>query len=173
MILAGLGARDQATVAALAERQGQRSALLLVALACCIATAALAAWAGSTVLPMLTPKARTILAAMALALAGAELLVIGGRRRPEEPTLSLGAVGIVLLAHQVTDAARFLVFALAVAAAAPLSAGAGGAAGGAVAVGAAWLAPEYFAGARLRTIRRAIGGVLLIVSAVLAARALG
>ena len=173
MILAGLGARDQAVVAALAERQGQRPALLLVALACSVATAALAAWAGSTILPMLVPKARTILAAMALALAGVELLLIGGRRKPEEPTLSLGATGIVLLAHQVTDAARFLVFAITVAAAAPLSAGIGGAAGGAVALGAAWLAPEYFGGARVRTIRRVIGGLLLIVAVIVAVPALG
>jgi hypothetical protein len=160
-------------VAALAERQGQRPGLLIVALASCIATAALAAWAGAMVLPLLVPKARLVLAAVALGLAGGEQLLIGAARKPEEPTLSLGAAGIVILAHQVTDAARFLVFAVAVATAAPISAGIGGAAGGIVALGAAWLAPEYFAGARLRTVRRVVGGVLLLVAVMLAVQALG
>lgn len=158
----------------LAERQGQRPGVLLVALACCIGTAALAAWAGSVVLPLLASKARTILAAMALGLAGGEQLLIGASRaKPEEPTLSLGALGIVLFAHQVTDAARFLVFAMAVASAAPLAAGIGGAVGGAVALGATWLAPEYFAGGKLRTVRRVVGGILLLVALVLAFGALG
>lgn len=145
----------------------------MVAVICCLATAALAAWAGSTVLPMLAPKARTIFAAMALALAGGEQVLVGGTRKPEEPTLSLGATAIVLLAHQVTDAARFLIFAVAIATAAPLPAGIGGAAGGVVALGAAWLAPEYVLDARLRTVRRVVGGVLLLVAALLAVQAIG
>lgn len=173
VVLSGIGARDQATVAALAERQGQRLGLLAVALVCAMATAALAAWAGSTVLPMLVPKARVILAAMALGLAGGEQLLIGAPRKPEEPTRSLGAAGIVLLAHQVTDSARFLVFAVAVATAAPIPAGIGGAAGGALALGAAWLAPELFADPRIRILRRAVGGLLLAVAAIMALQALG
>jgi hypothetical protein len=122
---------------------------------------------------MLVPKARAVLAAMALAFAGGEQLLVGGARKPEEPTLSLGAAGIVILAHQVTDAARFLIFAVAVATAAPVAAGIGGAAGAVVALGAAWLAPEYFVGAKLRAVRRIVGGALLLVAAGLAVQALG
>lgn len=161
VILTGLGARDQAIVAALTERQGQRAGLLAVAIAAGVATAALAAWAGSAVIPTLTGKARLFLAALALALAGAEML-LPQRRKPAEPTHSLGAAAIVLLACQLTDAARLLVFAIAVASAAPLPAGIGGAVGGAAALTGAWLSPELFSNPRLSRARRAAGVVLLL-----------
>lgn len=173
VILSGLGARDQAIVAALAERQGQRPGLLIVALLCGAATAALAAWAGSTMLPMLVPKARAILAALALAFAGAEQLLLGGRRKPEEPTLSLGATGIVILAHQATDAARFLIFAIAVAANAPVAAGVAGAVGGSVLLAVGWAAPQAIGHPRARLARRLIGAALVLVAGFVALRAFG
>lgn len=166
VLLAGLGARDQLTVAALSQRQRGRPGVLLVGLAVSVATAAFAAWAASYIAPLLVPRARLVMVAIALALAGVESLWPFASRRMEEPTASLGALAIVLLAHQLTDAARFLVFGLAVAFAAPFAAGAGGAAGGALSLAAGWMLPEAFCDARIRWLRRAIGGVLLLTAAV-------
>lgn len=172
-LLAGIGARDQMTVAALAMRQGQRPGLLVVAVLTSIATAAFAAYAGLKVAPLLTANARMIFAAIALALAGGESLLLKPRPSPEEPTQSLGATAIVLVAHQVTDAARFLVFAIAVATAAAIPAGLGGAVGGAVTVVAAWLLAAELGRVPLVALRRTIGVVLLALAAWLALRALG
>lgn len=172
VILAGLGARDQATVAMLSQRQGARPGVLLTGIAVSIATAAFAAWAGSFVVPLLGGKARLVMVAIALALAAAESLWPFATRRMEEPTASLGALAVVVLAHQLTDAARFLVFALAVATDAPLAAGIGGAAGGAVSLAAAWMLPEMFGAPSIRLARRVVGGVLLLLALVVAFRAL-
>jgi hypothetical protein len=172
VLLAGLGARDQVTVASLSLRQGARPGVLLVGLATSLGTAALAAWAAASIAPSLAPKAGLVLTALALALAGLESLWPFASRRPQEPTSSLGALAIVLLAHQLTDAARFLVFALAVALAAPLAAGIGGAAGSAVTIAAGWMLPEIFADRRLRWARRAVGALLLLAALIVGYRGL-
>jgi putative Ca2+/H+ antiporter (TMEM165/GDT1 family) len=122
-VLASLGARDQALVASLRAVQGPRPALLLVALATAAATTALAAWAGARLLADLAPHQRGLAAALGLLAAGGEMLLLGTPRAPTEPTRSLFAALVVLLAHQVTDAARLLVLTLAVATAAPVPAG--------------------------------------------------
>lgn len=162
VLLAGLGARDQVTVAGLVQRQGARPGVLLVAIAASIATAAFAAWAAMAVAPLLAPRARLVMAAIALGLAAIESFWAFSGRKPEEPTESLGALAAVLLAHQLTDAARFLIFAIAVAFAAPWPAGIGGAAAGAIALAAAWMLPEIFADPRLRWARRGMGVLLLL-----------
>ncbi|MEY4720946.1 MAG: hypothetical protein RIQ46_671 [Pseudomonadota bacterium] len=172
VVLAGVGARDQVTLAGLAERNGASAGLLATGIVVAVASASAAAWAATAISPMLTPGARLIFAAMALAAAGIESLLLSPGRKPQEPTHSLGALAIVLLAHQLTDAARFLVLAIAVATAAPIAAGVGGAAGGAVVLSAAWLAPEVWRDPRLLLARRAIGAVLLLVAAVLAGKVL-
>lgn len=172
VLLAGVGARDQVVLAQLSGVQGGRLMLLLTGVTTACITAALAAWAAVAILPMLVPNARLVLAAMALALAGAESLVFAPRRKPEEPTHSLGALALVLLAHQLTDAARFLVFAIAIATAAPLSAGLGGAFGGALVVGLGWAVPELAADPRLRIARRGVGALLVLIAVVLAWRTL-
>lgn len=173
VLFAGVGARDQMAIAGLALGQGRRPGALVVGIAVSIATAAFAAWAASVVAPALVPKARLVLAAMALVLAGAEALLIAPGRRPEEPTASLGALAIVLLAHQATDAARFLVFAIAVATNAPVAAGMAGAVGGAALLAAAWLAPATASDPRLRLARRIIGVGLLLLGTFVALRAFG
>ena len=172
-LLAGIGARDQMTVAGLALRGGQRWGLLFVAVATSLATAAFAAWAGLKVAPLLTANARLIFAAIALALAGGESLLLAPRRLPDEPTQSLGAIALVLLAHQLSDAARFLIFAIAVATAAPLSAGLGGAIGGAATVTAGWMFAGELGRFRLAALRRIVGAVLLVLALWLIARAFG
>lgn len=172
VVLAGLGARDQVTVAGLALRQRARPGLLLAGLAVSVATAAFAAWAGSIVAPLLAGRARLVMTAFALGFAAVESLWPFAPRQPEEPTASLGALALVLLAHQLTDAARFLVFALAVTFAAPVAAGIGGALAGAASLAAAWMLPEVFADARLGWARRTVGAALLLAAAIVFFRAL-
>jgi Ca2+/H+ antiporter, TMEM165/GDT1 family len=171
-LLAGLGARDQATVAGMARRQGARPGLLLAGIAVSVATAAFAAWAASVVAPMLPGRARLVMVALALGFAAVESLWPFTPRRPKEPTASLGALALVLLAHQLTDAARFLVFALAVAFGAPFAAGIGGALAGAASLAAAWMLPDVFADLRLRWARRGVGAVLLLTASIVFFRAL-
>ena len=172
-LLAGAGARDQMTVAQMARAQGPRPGLLVIALALATVTAAIAAWAAHAVAPLLNAHARLFFTALALAFAGGESLLLAPGRTAEEPTRSLGAFAIVMAAHQLTDAARFLIFAIALAANAPLPAALGGAAGGALLLGAAWASPEFFTWQRLRLARRVIGAGLLLLAIVLGLGAMG
>lgn len=167
VLLAGLGARDQVTLAGVALRQRRRPALLIVAVLCAAATAALAAWAAQRMLPILPPPARAIFAAIALAVAGAESMLLVPRRNPGEPTHSLGALALVLLARQVTDAARFLVFGLGVGMGAPVASGVGGVLGSAALVSFAWASPEFFGRPAARLARRTVGAVLVLVALIL------
>lgn len=167
-MIATSGARDQTVLARLVQAQGARASALVIAVGISLATAAAAAWAGSAIAAIVPPGPRLILAWLALFMAGIEMLAIAPGRTPQEPTQSLGALGIVLAAHQITGAARFLIFALAMTTA-PLPAGVGGAAGSAIALAAAWIAPSLFDQPRIRMGRRIIGIALLIVAAVLLA----
>lgn len=163
VLVAGLGARDQATVAGLSLRQGARPGVLIVGLLTSIATAAIAAWLAFTIAPILPLQGRTFLAGMALALAGGESLLLRPRRVPDEPTHSLFALTAVLAAHQLTDAARFLVFGIAVGTHAPLPAAIGGAIAGMLLIGAAWAFPAAVLNPRVRLARRVFGGCLLAI----------
>ena len=167
VLLAGLGARDQATVAGLALRQGQRPAVLIVAIAAAVLTALFAAWAAGFMLEQLPPPARTIFAGIALGLAGFESMLLAPRRTPREPTNSLGALALVLLAQQITDAARFVVFGLGVGLAAPWTAGAGGVLGGVVLVSFAWARPDLLRTPAIRWTRRGAGASLVLAAAVM------
>ena len=113
--------------------------------------------------PRLTPRAQAMhdFKRMVRWIAAAAVLMV------------IGALAIVLLAHQATDAARFLVFAIAVATHAPLPVGIGGAAAGAAIVFAGWLAPELVLDPRLRSLRRGLGALLLAAGAFLCLRAMG
>lgn len=171
-LLAGVGARDQMLIAALAGRRFLRPTLLIVALITAAGAGVVIAKAADVLAPMLTPNARVMFAGLAAVVAGLECLVLGPRRAPEEPTRSLFAAAIVLLAHQLTDGARFLVFAVAVATAVPDAAALGGAAGGVATVLIGALAGEAVLDARLRLVRRVIGVVFLAVGAWLVMQAL-
>jgi hypothetical protein len=164
VLLAGLGARDQATVAGLALRQGRRPAVLVVAIACAALAAAVAAYAAGFMLERLPPPARTLFAALALGLAGLESLVLSGPRAPKEPTNSLGALALVLVARQLTDSARFVVFGMAVGLAAPFVSGAAGVLGGALLVAFAWARPDLLATPAARWTRRGVGALLLLAA---------
>ena len=172
-LLTGIGARDQVTVAGLAARQGARPGLLIVGWATSIATAAFATFAAIKIAPLLSGNARTMVAGRALLMAGAESLLLAPKRLPDEPTSSLGATALVLLAHQLTDSTRFLIFAIAVATGAALPAGLGGAIGGGAVVTLAWAMATELETTNLRPLRRVVGLVLLGIGAWLVLRALG
>jgi Ca2+/H+ antiporter, TMEM165/GDT1 family len=164
VLIAGLGARDQLTVAALSRNIGQRPATLVMALAVCCATATFAGWAATTIAPLMTGPARHFLAALALAFAGGEALLLPPGRSAKEATHSLAALTIVLFAQQLTDAARFLIFGIALATGEWIPSVLGGAIGGIVLLSAAWAVPELFTWQRLRRVRRGLGVAMLLVA---------
>lgn len=164
VLLAGIGARDQMTVASLTLRQGRRPSVLIVVLVCALLTAALAAWGGFIMLKLLPPPARAIFAGIALGMAGLESLLLAPRQSMREPTNSLGALAVVTIAAQATDAARFLVFGLAVGMAAPLAAGLAGALGGAVLVATGWFLPGPVTRPGARWVRRIVGLLMTCVA---------
>lgn len=164
VLLAGFGARDQLTIAGLTQRQGRRPALLILACTSACATAVFAAWLAMTISPILPLPARAIFAALTVGFAGAESFLLTNSRPPREPTESLGAAAMVLLAHQLTDAPRFLVFGLAVGMAAPVASGAAGVLGGVVLVAFSWSFPEFLKQPLARRMRRVIGLLLLLTA---------
>lgn len=161
--LTSVGARDQVLLAALAMAPRRHPAFLLFALIAAAGTSALAAWIGGGMLGELAPGARALFMAIALILGGGEMLLLAPRPAPREPTASLFAAALVFTAMQITDAARFLVLAVAIGTAAPVTAGLGGAFGSIVALVAAWAAPQLVATPHARRLRRAIGAILLLM----------
>ncbi len=172
VFLTSMGGRDQLLVARLSEALGQNRALLGVAMAVCAATAAVMAYAGASIAAMLPGPARQMLIAIALAVAGAELLWPVKLKHAAEPTRSLGAIALVLGARQIGDAARFAIFALAAATVLAPMAGLGGALGGAGALYLGWsLGDSLERGLPLRLIRLVLGGVAILLAAVIAVQA--
>ena len=166
-LVAGLGARDQMLVAELSARRGSGLGVLVTAVAIAMLSAGIAGWAGGLVAPQLLPRARIVLVAMALGLAAIELIVLRPRRRAAEPTESLGALAVVLLAHQLTDASRLLVFALAAASAFPVFAMLGGMAGCTLSMAAGWGGGDALLRLPLGWLRAGLGVVLALVAAYL------
>lgn len=157
-----LGGRDQLHVARLTHRLGASRALLLVACLVSVGSAAAMAWAGAAVSERLPGAARAMLVAFALLAAAIELAWPVRLKDPKEPTRSLGAIGLVLLARQLSDAARFAIFAFAAATVLAPMAGLGGAIGGSAALLLGWtMGADLERRLPLRTIRRAIAAILL------------
>jgi Ca2+/H+ antiporter, TMEM165/GDT1 family len=171
-LLAGAGARDQMLIAALSARRLLPFTLLGVALVTAVLAGVVVAKAAEIMAPMLSPNARVMFAGMAAVIAGLECVAVGPGRQPEEPTRSLFAAMVVLLAHQLTDGARFLVFAIAVATAVPAAAALGGAAGGAATVLIGAMTGEAVLSGYLRLVRRVIGAVFIAVGGWLVLQAL-
>jgi Ca2+/H+ antiporter, TMEM165/GDT1 family len=158
-----LPGRDGLRVAQLAARLGSGPGLLAAVWISAIATTALAVFAATLIAPAMPGPARQMLVAFALALAALELSVRRAPRAPSEPTRSTGAMLLVLLAAQLTDGARLIVLALAVATKAPLAVAAGGALASGAALTVAALAASHWPDARrLRPVRLAVAGVLLV-----------
>lgn len=166
-LTAGLGARDQAMVAQFAARHPGRVALIAAALGCTLATALAAGWAGLHSAPLLDGRTQKMLGALALGLAGIEMMVVQPRAAAKEPTQSLGAFVIVLLAQQLTDAARLMIFALSATSLLPEAAVAGGALGCCASIAGGWMAGPDLARAPLTTLRRILGLALTGLAAAL------
>ncbi len=174
VLIASIGAKDQMLIADLAGRNGKRPALLGVGAVCAIIAAAAMAWAGYAVAAFLPASGKTMLVAIALIFAALELLWPVKAKALREPTYSLGATAIVLLAKQIGDAARFCIFAFAAATASPTLAGAGGALGGVLAMAIGWSVAGGFANMRwIGATRRSVGAALLIVAVAIGLTARG
>jgi hypothetical protein len=173
VLLSGLAARDQVTVASQSRAHGRRWQVLAIAILVSALTAAFAGWAAYLIVPLMEPAARVFLCAMSVAFAGLESLVIAPRAARREPGSSPVMFLLTLLTHQLTDAARFIVFGIAVALQAPITAAAGGALGGIVLVGAAWAFPGLVLNPTARLARRLLGLGFILVGAWLAMTALG
>jgi len=173
-VMAMTGGRSALLTARLSGALGGSVALLAACWLTAIASSALAAWAGSLLAPTMPPAGKTMFAAAALALASIELLFARVRAAPAEPTRSLGAIVLVLAAGQATDAARFLVLAIAVATGVPLLAAAGGALGSGAVLTAAWaLGAEWETRLPLRAIRLGGAGLFAFAAIVIALVARG
>ena len=173
VVVTGFGARDQALLAAMVARQGARPMLLLMAGVTGIVSVVAAIWLSQVIAAALPAPARQLFVAIALALAGLEMLLLTRRPVPREPTHSLGAFAVVLLAGQVTDAVRFVAMGMAVASRAPLQTALGaGAAVLALAV-AAWMAGDLMRHPRVMQVRRVLGLVVFLGAILLGLRALG
>jgi len=160
-----MGGRDQWLVAQWAESLHRSTALLVVAVLCAGLSACAMAWVGAEFAALLPHRAAQMLVAFALGVAAIELALPARVRKPQEPTRSLGAIGIVLLARQIGDGARFAVFALAAWTALPVAAAIGGALGGAAAVTIGWaFGAQGLARIPLRAVRWALAGGLAIAA---------
>lgn len=141
-----MGGRDQWLVAQLSDAfarggdgaQRPLPVLVLGALGA-IMTAGAMAYAGAGLAALLPQRAAEMLIAFALAIAALELAWPVRSRPPREPTQNSIAVAIVLVWHQLGDAARFVLLALAAEALYPLAAFIGGALGGTIGVALGWI----------------------------------
>jgi hypothetical protein len=153
---------------------GGSAGLLVTCWFTAAAASAAAAWGGGLVVPLLAPAGKTMFVAAALAMAAIELAWPMRKAPPEEPTRSLGAIGLVLLAGQLFDAARFLVLALAVATGNALLAAVGGALGSGAVMTLAWtLGADWERRLPLAAIRLALAGLFLIAALVVGMTARG
>ncbi len=128
-----LGGREQLIVAQFSESLDASPALIATAVLCACVSAAIMAYAGASMAAMLPRRAAEMLVAFALAIAAFELAWPARVKPMKEPTRSFIAIGAVLVARQVGDAARFAIFAFAAWAVFPWTAAIGGAAGGSAA----------------------------------------
>jgi hypothetical protein len=161
------GGREAVRVARLSAALGGGGALLVAGWLACVIACLLAARLGAGVATELAPEAKAMLVAIALLLAGLELLVLRPGRAPAEPTRSFGAVLLVLGAAQLTAAAGFLVFALAGATGTPWLAATGGALGSGAVFTAAWsMGAEWEARMPLGLLRYGVAGLLLAAALV-------
>ncbi len=160
-----MGGREQLMVAQWAGARGQSAARLAGAGLGAGRSAGGRAWVGAEFAALLPRRAAQMLVAFALAIAAVELALPVRLKAPQQPTRSLGAIAIVLLARQVRDGARFAVFALAAWTAVPITAGLGGALGGAAAVAAGWgIGADALARGPLRLVRLGLAGCLIVAA---------
>jgi hypothetical protein len=169
----GFGARDQLLLARISADRGAPVVVLLVAIVCTVLSCAAAAWAASTMIGLLNPKARLLMVAIALGFAAIELMFLRTEPTAKEPTHSLGAFAIVMLARQLSDATRFMVFAMSLATETPAYAALGGIAGSVPVLWLGFFGTDHLPLAVLKGLRPVLGLAVLGLAAFLVVRALG
>jgi hypothetical protein len=162
-----LAGRDAVRVARLKQSLGWTGPLLVTILLAAAAGAGLAAWIADGLAPLIRDTFKPVVVAIALGMAGAEVLLREPPAATREPTRSMGAITLVLLLGMVTDASGFIILSLALATTTPLFAAAGGALGATVVLVGAVLAAEDWEKLPLRWIRLVIGSALLLVAVLL------
>jgi len=161
--LATLAGRESVRVARLSQALGASAPRLVVLWVASIASAAFAGLVAVELSIIMAPAAKAMLAAFALILGAIELVVLRARPAPSEPTRSLPAIFLVLLAAQVTDAARLLILAVAASTGGPWLAAAGGALGSGAMLTAAWtLRGEFERRLPLRALRWGAAAALML-----------
>lgn len=171
VIVAG---REQVRVARLSAGLGAGAGLFAAIWISAIAASVLVAWVGSLMAPMIPGNGKLMFLAMAMLLASLELVFLRPGKPPAEPTRSVGAILLVLLAKQATDGARFLVLALCVVTGDPVLAGIGGALGSGIALSVAAMAGrEWEARLPLRLIANLAGAALTVAAIFVALSARG
>ncbi|MEO6152019.1 MAG: hypothetical protein ABIT09_01675 [Croceibacterium sp.] len=172
--VATLASREAARVARLSAALGGAAGLLAAVWLASAASSAVGGWVGALLAAQLAAPAKLMLVALALLLGGIELIVLRPRPPPREPTRSFAAILIVLLAAQVTDAARLLVLGVAAATGGPWLAAAGGALGSGAVLTAAWaLGDQWETRLPLSVLRWSLAGLLLASAAMCGLSALG
>jgi len=166
--LIALGGREQLIVAQFSSQTDRNVPLLIIGIACAIATASVMAYAGASLAAILPRRAAEMLVAFAL-VAGAVELAWPVKVKPMiEPTRSYVAIGAVLVFRQMQDAARFAIFALAAWAVFPTTALIGGAMAGMAAVVLGWsLGHEALQKAPLRLLRLVFAVCMGVASVVI------
>ncbi|MEW4449054.1 hypothetical protein [Qipengyuania sp. JC766] len=174
VFVTSFGGRDQLLVAELTGRLGSTIGLAVTACLTVILATVAMTLAGDTVASLLPVSARSMLVAIALIFVAIELFWPMKPLALAEPTRSLAAIGIVLFARQIGDAARFCVFALAAAYAGNWAVGAGGVMGGVTVMILAWTTgADLFARLPVLTLRRVVGAIVLCVAIVIGLSARG
>lgn len=143
-LLLTCGARDQMLMAQVAHRFNQPFTLLISGWLASLLAAAVATFGGVLIAPLLTPAAKQILLAMTLLVAALEMVWMRSSAKPTEPTRSMFAIVTVILARQITDGARFVLFGLAAYNANMWLVLIGGAFGGAAALTVAWSSSDTY-----------------------------
>ena len=160
--------RDQVRVARLSAKLGPGMGLLVAIWLGALVASFAAASVGSYLATELPSAARQMFVALVLALAAFELVVLRAPPAPAEPTRSTGAILLVLLVAQLTDSARLLVLAIALATGDPWLAAAGGTLGSGAALTIATLAGgEWETRVPLRPVALGLAAVLLVAAVVI------
>ena len=163
-----LGGREQLIVAQFSQQLERTAPLLVTGAVCAVASAAIMAYAGASMAALLPRRAAEMLVAFALGFAAIELVWRVKIKQMKEPTRSYIAIGAVLLARQVGDAARFVIFALAAWSVHPSTALLGGALGGVAAVALGWgLGLAKLQRFGLRSIRMMMGACTFLAALVI------
>lgn len=162
-LLAAHRGHAQNLIAHLSERLGRSAGLLFASLLAAVVTSLLAAAAGAWTGSQFIGFGRALAAAAALVLAGLMLSLQAQQKLPEEPTRSYGAIALALIAKQLIDPPRLVIFASAALLAAPWHAFAGGGLATAMSAIFGWsLAGRAGHVAQWRLLRMATVGCLLV-----------